>query len=213
VALERSSTHWVVRVREPGVVLVPVSTQVTAERSDGQTVYRLEVAFAPRVSGLVETEPPPPDPDPEPVDEWDEDDVSLTTNLSPAPAAFAVPGGGGLCASTAEDDHGDNRVCATPLRLGSRVVAELHRAAAPDFDVFSFVLAETATVRLETRGDTDTHGRLFDALGHRVAEDDDGGQGSNFRIVRTLPPGRYFLRVEGYRGAEGPYVLESAPLE
>lgn len=147
-----------------------------------------------------------------PVDEWDEDNVSLTSAPGAAsvvlPAAHVVP----PCGLGDADDHGDSFACATDLPLGSPVSGELRRAAAPDFDVFSFVLTETGTVRLETRGSTDTHGCLFDALGRRVAEDDDGGEGANFRLLRVLPPGRYFLRVEGFRGAEGAYLLEATRL-
>ena len=40
-----------------------------------------------------------------------------------------------------------------------------------------------------------------------MAASDDGGRGASFRIVKTLAPGRYFIRVEGARQAEGRYGL------
>ena len=55
-------------------------------------------------------------------------------------------------------------------------------------------------------------GETFDEWSQRifgsvVGKDDDGGEDTNLRIVRTLGPGIYFLRVEGSGSAEGGYLL------
>jgi hypothetical protein len=50
---------------------------------------------------------------------------------------------------------------------------------------------------------------LWDAVGQTVAEDDDLGVGSNFRIRRKLSAGTYYLGVRGSSGSEtGAYGLQ-----
>lgn len=106
------------------------------------------------------------------------------------------------------DDHGDTMACATPLALGSSAAGEIGNAHGDDADVFVLTLTELATIELATIGEADTFGVLSDRNGQRLAVDDDGGGERNFRILATLAPGRYFLRVEG-AGAEGAYELRA----
>lgn len=98
-------------------------------------------------------------------------------------------------------------LCARPLAPGETAVGELANAPGRQSGLFALVLTAWQTVEIETAGNTDTVGELYDRHGHRLAVDDDGGRGVNFRIVRTLSPGRYFVRVKGHRAAEGSYVL------
>ncbi len=105
------------------------------------------------------------------------------------------------------DDYADVAACAAPLHPDRPLVGDLANRWHDDSDVFSFVLEEPATVDLTTHGDTDTLGELRDAAGRILATDDDGGDHRNFRLMRTLPAGRYFVRVQGAGGAEGPYQL------
>lgn len=107
------------------------------------------------------------------------------------------------------DDHGDTLSCATELLPGEKTMGELGRN---DGDVFQFVLARQRTVSIESFGDTDARGALYDHHGHRLAFDGDSVDGSGIRIVRTLGPGRYFVRVEGAGGAEGVYTLRVTDL-
>ena len=116
------------------------------------------------------------------------------------------PLSGSQCHSTEVDDHGDTLTCATPLRLGDRTGGEISNDWGDDEDVFTFVLTELAAVEIETAGETDTAGTLYDRHAQRLAVGDDGRDG-NFRIVRTLVPGRYFVRVEGGHRAQGRYHL------
>jgi len=111
------------------------------------------------------------------------------------------------CRSGEVDDHGDTFTCATPLRLGTKVVGEIRNRWGDDGDLFFFTLSEPRTVHLTTTGPTDTFGGLYDRSGHRLAVDDDGGRENHFRIVKTLSSGLYFVRLEGSHSAEGPYTL------
>ena len=106
-----------------------------------------------------------------------------------------------LCA--AEDDHGDTLNCATPMRC--RIHGELANGWGDDVDAFRFRVDGWRTVAIAARGAT--RGELFDAAGQRldVARGDAG-----FRLVRTLSPGTYFVRVAGE--SEGFYGLEVRPL-
>jgi hypothetical protein len=55
----------------------------------------------------------------------------------------------------------------------------------------------------------DTFGRLLDASGQTVAENDDLGVGSNFRIRRRLLAGTYYIVVRGASDTEtGAYSLQ-----
>jgi len=75
--------------------------------------------------------------------------------------------------------------------------------------VFQFVLTQTATVSLTTTGSLDTYGILLDSAGKTVAENDDLGVGSNFRIRRKLTAGTYSIVVRAAFGTEtGAYALQ-----
>ncbi|MCP4657686.1 MAG: hypothetical protein GY856_19950 [bacterium] len=117
-----------------------------------------------------------------------------------------------LCRWGEIDDHGDSFTCATLLSPGQDMVGEIRNGWGDDGDVFRFVLGspqetKLRTLAIETIGDLDTFGALYDRSGQQLEKGDGGGNGSNFRIVRTLGPGTYFVRVEGRDGAEGLYAL------
>lgn len=115
-----------------------------------------------------------------------------------------------VCGLAEPDDHGDSLACASSVGLGSTVPAEIHKSSAADIDMFSFVLTKHENVIIESQGGTDTYGQLQDESGVRLAADDDNGSGTNFRIVETLCPGRYFVKVEGVGASEGLYILDLA---
>ena len=112
-----------------------------------------------------------------------------------------------LCAAGELDDHGTAALCATPLRLNEPVAGEIDNPWIDDEDVFRFRLQTLRTVEISTDGPTDTLGELQDRFGQRLGGNDDGGRDGNFRLVRTLAPGSYFVRVEGVWAAAGPYSL------
>ncbi len=69
-----------------------------------------------------------------------------------------------------------------------------------DLDYFWFVMNEPGAVIIETESDGDTVLFLYDALGNRLAEDDDSGADFASRIAATLDRGTYFVIVGGVNG-------------
>ncbi len=106
-----------------------------------------------------------------------------------------------------DGDHGDLITCAASLKSEKTLAGALWNTGMADDDYFTFALTTQQTVLIETRGETDTFGGLYDRRGYRLAADDDGGSGDNFRIAKTLVPGRYYVRVEGWGATEGAYTL------
>ena len=106
-----------------------------------------------------------------------------------------------------EDDHGNARGQATDLALNIATAGHLERPG--DVDYFRLRLAQFGTLRVETRGAIDTFGYLQNADGRQLSRDDDAGAGPNFRIVRSLAPGAYYVAVVGgrERSATGAYSL------
>ncbi|HEX9735998.1 MAG TPA: hypothetical protein VGG06_28890 [Thermoanaerobaculia bacterium] len=135
---------------------------------------------------LAQSEPPP---------QGDED-----------PLLFSPDGGSGPFGSFLCHDSDGGTLCAAEVRFGGRFQVDAETGP----DAYTFVLATHETVRLETRGEIDTRGALYDAVGRRLTADDDGGQDRNFRITRTLAPGRYYLRVAANVLPEASYELRTA---
>ncbi len=120
---------------------------------------------------------------------------------------------GALCRNQDLDDHSDHRMCATAIELGRNIAGEIDNGWGDDHDVFVFELTAAQTVRVESSGAVDTFGGLYDRRGQRLAAAGDGGQDANFRLVKTLLPGVYFVRIEGAPWSEGAYALEIGTVE
>ena len=112
-----------------------------------------------------------------------------------------------LDGASGHDDHGDTFLCATPAFRGLALEGELFDASGDDHDVFELTVTRLETIELRTSGEVDTFGSLYDSRGYRLATGEDGGDGENFRLVKTLLPGRYFIQVESARRDEGVYRL------
>ncbi len=144
-----------------------------------------------------------------------EDDGELEIESEGLATGCGNPAAGGpaagirqaLCDTGGAEDHGDTLACATALRC--RAYGELANGWGDDADVFRFRLGRWQTIEIATSGGPGTHGELFAAGGRRL--DVAGGAGDDFRLVRTLPPGTYFLRVTG--DAAGSYALELRDLD
>ena len=110
-------------------------------------------------------------------------------------------------AGGAGDDHGNARGQATDLALDISKVGNLERSG--DVDYFRLRLAQFGTLTVETSGGADTFGYLQDAAGRQLDRNDDAGAGRNFRMVRRLSPGTYYVAVVGgsNRKATGAYFL------
>jgi hypothetical protein len=70
-------------------------------------------------------------------------------------------------------------------------------------DLFRFEVKKQGVHIIETTGSTDVVMALFgpDSPTKLVAEDDDGGAGTNSRISAALAPGKYYARVRHYNPA------------
>ena len=93
-------------------------------------------------------------------------------------------------------DHGNSREFATIVSVPG---TESGRLAGGDKDYFRFTLASRTRLSIETTGSTDTVGLLLDRNGEEIADNDDAGEEHNFRIVRTLQAGEYYVRIRGHR--------------
>ena len=111
--------------------------------------------------------------------------------------------------NTGEDDHGNGRDSATTVAIPSTTDGNLTRG---DRDYFRIDIAQAGTLLLETTGSRDTYGTLFDDAGRRLEQNDDGGEGYNFRIgTGWLAAGAYYLEVRGYSvNTTGDYSLSVA---
>ena len=103
------------------------------------------------------------------------------------------------------DDHGDDRNDATPVAVPSDTAGVL---TGGDTDYFTFSVRGSGILSVYSSGNTDTAGRLEDAIGSELATDANAGQGSNFRIERDVMGGTYYIRVTGQSGStSGNYTL------
>ncbi|MEM6456759.1 MAG: hypothetical protein AAF772_16830 [Acidobacteriota bacterium] len=119
-----------------------------------------------------------------------------------------------LCTADARDDHGDTFACASTLMPGALHGATLGHAAnarsgggEADRDLYTFVLPTASRLTARSFGGLDLRGTLYDAAAQPLLFDDDGGHDHNLRLSAVLPAGRYFLRIDSVRSAEGSYAL------
>lgn len=72
-------------------------------------------------------------------------------------------------------------------------------------DRYKFRVTKPGSYVIETRGSTDVIVKLFgpDSPSQLIAEDDDGGQGSNSKISVDLSQGNYFIQVRHYDRTKG----------
>lgn len=205
--LERSVNHLVILAREAGTHFFRV-----ASRDPQVALHDLKIRTA-----FVPDGRHPPTKEGE-----DEDEIEI----DPDPIIF--PGGGHrslradlheLCQRWEEDDHADSLTCATLLTPGARHAGEIRNGWGDDTDVFVFHLGSNSenklwTVEIESDGEIATAGALYDHSGQRLGntseETNTNATEGNFRIVRTLGPGAYYVRVEGRERTEGAYQLRIA---
>ena len=114
-----------------------------------------------------------------------------------------------LCRAGAEaDDHADDFACATPVRR--HATGELGNAWGDDADVFRFSLRRWQSVQISVRGDLDALVSLYDGDGQRL--DSSAVTGGTSRLVRTLRPGAYYVRLESESSA-GAYTVSMHRLD
>jgi hypothetical protein len=136
-------------------------------------------------------------------------DTPETSNVTPADALcifqmfLSLPS---CLDDTNGDDHGNSLAMATRIEPNTSTVGVLEIGS--DRDAFRIELLIDGLLVIETTGDTDTVGTLFNASGEELATDDDSGADSNFSISQVLPAGTYFVIVTGFNDATvGTYTL------
>lgn len=106
-------------------------------------------------------------------------------------------------------EHGGTRAAATTMALGTRLGGEIDPGT--DADYFKLVLSRPTGVLIFTTGELDTVGQLLDSSGTLIKENDDSYRSTygirNFLIWDSLTAGTYYIKVTGYDGATGSYVL------
>lgn len=115
------------------------------------------------------------------------------------------------CQQALKDDHGDVTTCATWLRPGQEVVAELRDENGTDQDLFTFNLGRPGASRsllleLAMASDFPLRLRLMSSAGTNVAFADSVVEEGRYSFP-GLPPGIYLLEVASDRGREGAYAL------
>ena len=94
---------------------------------------------------------------------------------------------------------------ATQVDLGSSTAGSL---SAGDEDYFVVEMSGSGTLTAYTTGNTNTVGAILDSSGTVLASDDDGGEGSNFRVSVRVSAGTYYIEVKGWDSSTtGDYTL------
>ncbi len=122
-------------------------------------------------------------------------------------SAGAVSGSVAVVLTVFEDDHGSTPATASPLSIGQPVDGTVQIAG--DRDWFVFDVASPGALAVWTTGDLDTIGELHGLTGFLVRNDDFAGN-RNFRIERTVLPGRYWVEVRAFSNGTGSYQLHSS---
>ena len=107
--------------------------------------------------------------------------------------------------AASDDDHGNTLSSATLVSLPSSTPGTIDPGE--DEDYFRFEVPADGTVVIESSGGLDVIGTLLGADGNQVAQDDDRGEGFNFRMEQTLLAGLYYVRVHSFWAESGAYTL------
>jgi len=108
------------------------------------------------------------------------------------------------------DNHGDNIADATTINLNSTTSGDIEKTE--DKDYFKIVLPSDGRLTVNTTGDTTTYGTLYDSSGNSLISRYNGGTNYNFKIIKLLKAGTYYIEVKGsiyYTPATGVYSLVS----
>ena len=102
------------------------------------------------------------------------------------------------------DVRTSSRTRITDLQWSS--AGEIDKAG--EVDWWCFTVLRPGKVTVQTTGNLDTVGLLEDCSGLEKDRNDDGGRERNFKIVCTLGPGTYYIRVSAFGEATGIYTLD-----
>ena len=104
------------------------------------------------------------------------------------------------------DDHGNSVDDATTVDVPSVTAGWLD---AEDEDYFRIELAESGQLTVHSEGWINAEGRLLGENGDLIASDSDSASGFNFRIVRDLDAGTYFVRIHERFSRSGAYTVHT----
>ena len=135
---------------------------------------------------------------------------AIGDNPTPTPDPSATPGPSPTPGEGDAYEPDDTRSQASPIVSGERQTHSIRPAG--DVDWCKFVVGSRGRVVLETTGVSggDTELYLYDNQRNRIAYDDDGGTDLYSRIVETLNPGTYYVKVDEYWGS---WVISTYHLE
>ncbi len=105
-------------------------------------------------------------------------------------------------------DSGNTLATATPLALDTPYTEAID--SIDDVDYFRIEVDQSGELVVYTTGELDTMGELLTGDGARLDDDDDGGDGSNFRIVYSVTPGTYYVKVREFWGNTGNYTVHAS---
>ena len=102
-------------------------------------------------------------------------------------------------------DDDSNPAMATPVAVGESIEGEL---LAGDIDYFRVIVGSAGRLIVWTTGSTDTYGFIEDSAGNVLNENDDSGEGDNFRVGVDVEPGTYYIGMHGANTSiTGAYTL------
>ena len=135
-------------------------------------------------------------------------DALLLAAYSVNPSDPSLPAGIGRGVRIS-DDHSNTRSGATSLSWASSLTGQIELGG--DVDYFRVQVGESGTLTVYTTGDLDTKGELQNSAGSKLASNDDGGSGNNFRIERAVSAGTYYIKVEAYSSSgTGSYTIHAS---
>ncbi len=116
------------------------------------------------------------------------------------------------------DDYGDDETEAHAINVGEEIDGTIDYPG--DQDWFKFEITEQGGYAIQTTGDMDTRGYLYDDT---IAEDSsadyliydyDSGEDDNFLLVKNLEPGTYYIKVISEDSNDsGAYVIDVKSIE
>lgn len=131
-------------------------------------------------------------------------DGILTRKLNSGIHYLRVTGAPGLnyLLSVDFDDFGNDVVDASDLRdeyAYNAFEGHFETATSPAFqwsydaDAWTLQVDKEGVYTIYTTGASDTYGNIKDSSGTVLVQDNDSGEGANFRFTRTLTPGTYYI--------------------